>query len=210
MMRVVLLMLAAVTVWGEGAPAAIVDRFVGRFALDRDDVLHFRPVPPHVSLRRTALKEVRLEVVSANELVNRETGEQYVFDFDGDLVKIGEASAQRTRVASPFDIIGRDVATGIAEYGRLDASLLSEERLRVRGVALLEAYNVPAAVALLKLNTERHAGSAAAHDALATAQLAAGDTAGARLSSQKVLEIVPAGQDVYRERAERRLRESAQ
>ena len=54
-----------------------------------------------------------------------------------------------------------------------------------RGNALLKQRHTAAAVLLLKFNTEKHPQSAAAWNALAAAQLADGDTAGAAESRKR-------------------------
>jgi CubicO group peptidase (beta-lactamase class C family) len=204
--------------WPDYAPAprrlAKVDpeSFTGRYAFDADDLLAVRAVNGQVIVARTAGEEKRLDALTPTELVNREDGETYVFGKDS--VTVGGVTAKRTREAPPSDLITRDVDTGIAYFRGLDTTLLTEERLRMRGVSLRKRGNLPAALALLKLNAEMHPASAAAHDALATTQLAAGDAAGARVSSQKVLDTLAADwtptaswRQVYRRRAKERLRE---
>lgn len=188
--------------------------FAGRYAFDADDLLTVRAAGAQLVVTRTAGEEKRLDALSATELVHRADGEKYVFGKDS--VTVNGITAKRTREAPPSDLITRDVDTGVAQYRRLDPSLLTEERLRARGVALRKRGNLPAAIGLLKLNVELYPASAAARDALATAQLAAGDAAGARASSQKVLDALAADwtptaswRQVYRKRAQARLREGS-
>lgn len=159
------------------------DTFVGRYAFDADDLVAIKNVNGKIVALRTAQPEKTLVAVGANELVNPEDGETYVFDKDS--VTVDGVTAKRTRVAPPFDMMLRDPATGIENYKLLDPALATEERLRVRGNALRKQGRTAAAVMLLKLNTEKHPQSAAAWDALAAAQLADGDTAGAAESRKR-------------------------
>ncbi len=162
-----------------------------------------------VATRTGVIREAPLDAVGANELVDRDTGTTYV--FANDTVTVDGVTATRTRESIPTDRIERD-ARMVVDFTRIDPALLSEERLRARGEMYLARRNYGAALAILQFNVERHPDSAAAHDALATAQLAMNDAAGARASSQKVLDLLPADRTVrgswapvYRKRAERRL-----
>lgn len=193
-------------------PVAVdASKFAGRYRVDPDDVVRFRGDGGQLALTRTGVfAEARLDAVGENELVDRDTGTTYV--FANDAVTFGGVTAKRTREAIPAELTDRDPPTGITNYGLADQAYLAEERLRARGVVFLRRSNYGAAVAILKLNVERHPQSAAAHDALATAQLAANDKAGARASSQRVLHVLAddttvsaAWRQVYRKRAERRL-----
>ncbi|HEX8407890.1 MAG TPA: hypothetical protein VF883_03430 [Thermoanaerobaculia bacterium] len=186
-------------------------KFAARYKLDPDDVVRFRSDGAQLVLTRTGvLAEGRLDAVGDNEFVDRDTGTTYV--FANDTVTFGGLTAKRTREAIPAELTDRDPPTGVMNYGFIDKAYLTEERLRARGIAFLRRSNYGAAVAILKLNVERHPQSAAAHDALATAQLATNDKAGARASSQRVLDVLAddttvstSWRQVYRKRAERRL-----
>lgn len=186
-------------------------KFAGRYRVDPDDVVRFRGDGAQLVLTRTGvLTEARLDAVGDNEFVDRDSGAAYV--FAGDAVTFGGVTATRTREAIPADLTDRDPPTGVMNYGYVDKAYLTQERLRARGIAFLRRSNYGAAVATLELNVERHPQSAAAHDALATAQLAMNDKAGARASSQRVLDVLATDstasaswRQVYRRRAERRL-----
>lgn len=190
-----------------------VTNIVGRYAYDADDVLTFKVDGDHLTVTRTAQPAARLEVVSPTELVNRETGQKYTFGKD--TVTTGGVTLQRTRAAIPFDLLPRDPKLGVMQYELLDAKILTEDRLRMRGVWMLDQGNRPAALALLKFNAERNAKSVLAHDALATAQVMANDAAAARVSAQKVLDLLAAEtsltatqRQLLRERAECRVHDT--
>jgi len=203
--------------WPDGAskPRKLVtvdaSKFGGRYKVDPDDVVRFRADGAQLVLTRTGVPaESRLDAVGDNEFVDRDTGVTYV--FANDAVTFGGVTAKRTREAVPADLTDRDPPTGVLNYTLIDPKYLTEERLRARGVAFLRRSNYGAALAILKFNVERHPQSAAAHDALATAQLAASDKAGARASSQRVLDVLAndttasaSWRQVYRQRAQRRL-----
>jgi hypothetical protein len=167
-----------------------VTNIVGRYAYDADDVLTFKVDGDRVTVTRTAQPPARLEAVSPTEFINRETGQKYVFGKDA--VTTGGVTLQRTRAAIPFDLLPRDPKLGVAQYELLEGNALTDERLRLRGVWMLDQGNRPAALALLTFNAERNAKSALAHDALATAQIMANDAASARVSAQKVLDLLAA------------------
>jgi hypothetical protein len=199
------------TVAPRNAVTVDASKFAARYRVDPDDVVRFRSDGAQLIMTRTGvLAEARLDAVGDNAFVDRDTGTTYV--FANDAVTFGGITATRTREAIPAELTDRDPPTGVMNYGFADKALQTEERLRARGVAFLRRSNYGAAVAMLKLNVERHPQSAAAHDALATAQLAANDKAGARASSQRVLDVLANDttvsapwRQVYRKRAERRL-----
>lgn len=186
-------------------------RFAARYRVDPDDVVRFRADGAQLIQTRTGVvTESRLDATGDNEFVDRETGTTYVFANDS--VTFGGITAKRTREAIPAELTDRDPPTGVMNYGLIDQAYLTEERLRARGIVFLQRSNYGAAVAILKLNVERHPQSVAAYDALAGAQLATNDKAGARISSQRVLEwidrdamVSAVWRQVYRKRAERRL-----
>lgn len=198
----------------KAVPLPDVTNIVGRYAYDADDVIAFKADGDRLAMTRTAHAPVMLETRSATEFVDRETGTTYVFGRD--MVTVGGATLQRTRAAIPFELLMREPKLGVMQYELANVLVLGEERLRARGEWLRQQGKGSAAVALLQFNVERHPGSAAAHDALATAHLAANDAAAARASSQKVLDVLaadasitPAQREVYRQRAESRLRDAA-
>lgn len=186
-------------------------KFAARYRVDADDVVRFRGDGSQLVMTRTGvLTEARLDAVSDNAFVDRDSGTTYVFADEA--VTFGGITAKRTREAVPAELTDRDPPTGVMNYGFADKAVQTEERLRARGITFLRRSNYGAALATLKLNVERHPQSAAAHDALATAQLATNDKAGARASSQRVLEVLDRDaavsapwRQVYRKRAERRL-----
>jgi hypothetical protein len=187
-----------------------VTNIVGRYAYDADDVLTFKVDGDQLTVTRTAQSTARLDIVSPTEFVNRETGQKYAFGKD--TVTTGGLTLPRTRSAIPFDLLPRDPKMGVMQYELLDAKVLTDERLRTRGVWMLDQGNRPAALALLKFNAERNAKSAMAHDALATAQMMANDAVAARVSAQKVLDLLatdtsltPTQRQLLRERAECRV-----
>lgn len=168
-----------------------VTPFAGRYRVDVDDMLTVRAEGDHLIAQRTAEKPFRLDAVGPNEFTRRDEDEQYV--FRADQVTFGDVTAPRTNEGE----------LPVSAYRTLN---LSEEQLRARGIARKS-------LELLALNTELHPRSAAAWDALATAQLAAGDRAGARKSSRVVLDVLKddwtataSWRVVYRKRALRRLR----
>lgn len=203
--------------WSASTPAprksVTVDasKFAARYKIDPDDVVRFRSDGAQLILTRSGVfGETRLDATGENEFVDRDTGTTYVFQDDA--VTFGGITARRTREAVPTDLTDRDPPTGVMNYGFVAKAYLAEERLRARGMVFLRRSNYGAATAILKLNVEQHPQSAAAHDALATAQLATNDKAGARSSSQRVLDVLAddstvsaAWRQVYRKRAERRL-----
>jgi hypothetical protein len=204
--------------WPEYAPQPIKlakadpEKVAGRYGFDRDDVVTVRPSGGRLLAKRTMMPDVFLDPLSETEYVNRETGELYI--FRGDAVKVGDAIATRTRTSVPLELAVLDIGVAIEEYKNLPPELRTEERLRKRGLWLLKQGHRKQAVQLLQLNVDKHPKSAAALDALASAQQANGDTAAARASSQKVLEALETDwtataswRQVYRKRAERRLRD---
>ena len=188
-------------------------KFAGRYRVDPDDVASFRAAGSQLIVRRTGvIGETPLDPIGVNEFADRDSGVVYV--FADDQVAFAGITAKRTREAIPAEITERDPPTGVLGYDFVDRKYVTEERLRARGMVFLEQRNYRAALAMLKLNAERHPESAAAHDALATAQLAMNDVEAARASSRRVLEVLPADwthtaswRQVYRKRAEQRLRE---
>jgi imidazolonepropionase-like amidohydrolase len=72
----------------------------------------------------------------------------------------------------------------------------AEPELNRLGYALLKEGKPKEAVAVLELNAEAYPRSPNAFDSLSDARLAAGDRAGARAASQKVLELLPAVHDL--------------
>lgn len=194
------------------APAQVnLESFTGRYAFDADDVVRFRMAGGRLVATRTGVaREARLDALGPNELVDRDTGTRYLFGKDS--ITVDGVAATRTRESTPTERIEWDAGMTIDYAKRLDPALVTEERLRARGLAYLKRSNYGAALAILKFNAERHPQSAAAHDALAAAQLAMNDPAGARASSQRVLELLPddasvsaSWRVVYRKRAEQRL-----
>lgn len=196
------------------APRTIIksdsEVFRGRFLFDKDDLLTIKAIRGHLAAIRTAKPDAFLDIVAPNELVDRETGESYL--FDGNTVKVGNAIATATRETIATDIMTRDIDQGIAQYETLDAALVTDDRLRARAEWLEKRDRPAAALALLKYDVKRHPQSAAALDALARAQEKNGDTAGARETSKLVLEALKTDKtptaswrQVYRKRAERRL-----
>lgn len=199
---------------GEPRKLVVTDpsKFAGRYRVDPDDVVRFRVAGSQLVLARTGVAgETALDAIGANEFADRDSGVVYVFTDGG--VTFNGITAKRTREAIPTEITERDPPTGILHYDLLDPKYGTEERLRARGEVFLAQRNDRAALAMLKLNAERHPQSAAAHDALATAQLAVNDVEGARASSRRVLDVLPedwthtaSWRQVYRKRAEQRLR----
>jgi CubicO group peptidase (beta-lactamase class C family) len=181
--------------------------FAGRYRIDADDVLTVRVTGRDLIASHTLGEEFSLIPIGPNEFTRRDADEQY--KFDGSLVRIQDGSL------TPAELLEADrVEEGMAAYRKLDPSLLDEERLRARGVALRKRGKTAAAVALLAFNAELHPRSAAAWDALASAQVTDDNVAGAKISSRKVLEVLQDDETataswrvVYRKRAERRLRE---
>ncbi|HKO59049.1 MAG TPA: serine hydrolase domain-containing protein, partial [Thermoanaerobaculia bacterium] len=155
--------------------AVDVKPFAGRYRVDADDVLTVRAEGDHLMAERTAGKPFRLDAISASEFTRRDEDEQYAFTADA--VAFGETTAKRDEAKIAYEL---PIGEALAAYRALN---LDEEQLRARGIARKS-------VELLALNTELHSKSAAAWDALATAQLAAGDEKAARRSSQQVLDVL--------------------
>ena len=187
-----------------------LEPFVGRYAFDADDVVRFRMVNGRFVATRTGVaREMPLDAVGPNEAVDRDTGVAYVFGKDS--VRVNGVTATRTRESIPTERIERDARMNI-DYKRIDPALVTEERLRARGEMYLVRSNYGAALSIFEFNAERHPQSAAALDALARAQLAMNDAAGARATWQKVLEVLPsdtttpeAWKVAYRKRAQQQL-----
>ena len=105
----------------------------------------------------------------------------------------------------PLDMLGADVLASVArERGQAGAMrvleeasaagsrLAGEELVNNAGYVLLGQSELALAVALLRFNTARHPDSANAHDSLADAYARSGETARARESYGRALQIDPA------------------
>jgi CubicO group peptidase (beta-lactamase class C family) len=198
--------------------AAKLDTFNGRFQVNPDRVLTVKTVsdprgPAKLVAFPTGDTPFELLPISEDTFIRRDAGLKYNFvrsNTDGATTATGDYQLQiiagngaiptkrlTAEMLVPYEmLLAGKIAEGVEAYRKIKKDTpqnvaVGEDRLNNLGYALVRQGNLPAAIALLKLNVEFYPNSWNTYDSLAEAYMNSGEKELAIANYKKSLELNP-------------------
>ena len=178
---------------------AQLNGLVGRYRFDEGSALTVSVRGARLEGRLTLRPPFELIPVEANTFVRRDAETRFVFGPDGLHVEAYRENSEAPRLAQGERLLDEQLVAGSLDtalegYRKLreanpDDPVVGAQRLDEHARALLERNDFPAALALLRLNTEFQPDSSRALDSLAEGTEKSGDKAGAIALYRQALEL---------------------